>query len=130
MAVKPANPSPLVVSTTAKGLGINTDLLQQHRGSTTSQMSSHESEDEGSLPSLDFSLLSFDGEHSGRKGSQSALNTPVTERSEWLSMSPSTFAAQLPGSNSSLTVPNVKALDRVASVGRSNRWSRLVGNRP
>lgn len=128
-ALRPVNPSPLVVSTTAKGLGINTNMssLQEHRGSTTSHMSSRSSEDEGSLPSLDFSLLSFDGEHSGRKGSQSALNTPVTEKSEWICASPVALVPTLPGSGS-LAVPNVKGLDRVASVGRGNRWSRLMGN--
>lgn len=133
-------------STTAKGLGINTAAsttaagsstststshthalaaLAGHRGSTASHMSSLESEDEGSLPSLDFSHLSFDGEHTGRKGSHSALTTPVHEKNEWMQMSPAvTTAPGLPSATLAVPAPQ-KGLDRVVSVGRASRWGRL-----
>lgn len=123
---RPTNPSPLILSTTPKGLGINT-ALDQHRGSMASQLSTLESEDEGSLPSLDLSVLSFDGESSSRKNSVSALNTPVTDRSEFLHRSPATMHGQLPGSH--LTVQAPKGVDRAVSIGRASKWGRLVGGK-
>lgn len=129
------NPSPLIVSTTPtptpsavpKGLGINT-TLDQHRGSMASQLSTLESEDEGSLPSLDLSVLSFD-ESTSRKGSISALHTPVTERSEWLHKSPTVVHEKLPTTGTTLSVQTPKGIDRAVSVGRASKWGRLVGGK-
>lgn len=140
MAVaRPITPSPLNSSVTvplSKGLGINTGpssgtaaILAQHRGSTASQLSTQESEDEGSLPSLDFSTLSLDGDHAGRKGSISALNTPITERSEWLHVSPATHAAALPGSTLAVPANTKPMLDRTTSTGRASRWGRMVASK-
>ena len=132
------NPSPLIVSTTPtpttpRGLGINTTTttttittLDQHRGSMASQLSTLESEDEGSLPSLDLSVLSFD-EPPSRQGSISALHTPVSDRSEFLHKSPTLMHDKLPAGNLSLQTP--KGVDRAVSVGRASKWGRLVGGK-
>jgi hypothetical protein len=116
--------SPLIESTTPKGLGINTEMssdfgLDQHRGSTSSAVSSSPSgleSDDSSVPSLDFSVLSLDespSPSSSMTGTRSAVQTPVTEKSEWLQVNPG------------LTVP--KGLERAVSIQRVTKWGRLAG---
>jgi hypothetical protein len=112
--------SPLIESTIPKGLGINTSMssdfgLDQHRGSTSSNVSGVESDD-SSVPSLDFSVLSLDGSpspSSSMTGTRSAVQTPVTEKSEWMQVNPG------------LTVP--KGLERAISIQRVTKWGRLAG---
>jgi len=116
--------SPLIESTIPKGLGINTAMSSsmssdfgrdQHRGSTSSNVSGVES-DVSSVPSLDFSVLSLDespSPSSSMTGPRSAVQTPVTEKSEWMQVNPG------------LTVP--KGLERAQSIQRVTKWGRLAG---
>jgi hypothetical protein len=123
MGSRPNIGSPLIESTTPppKGLGINTtQALDQHRGrgscSSNGSSTSNVSSDAGSVPSLDFSTLSLDEESptsSISNGTRSAVQTPVTEKSEWVQV------------NSSLVVP--KGLERAQSVQRVSKWGRLAG---
>lgn len=129
LASRPNVRSPLIESTVPpplpKGLGINTTLnpsfgLDQHRGSTSSNASSspsNQESDTGSVPSLDFSVLSFDESPSPSSsvsmGTRSAVQTPVAEKSEWLQVNPT------------LTVP--KGLERAQSKQRVSKWGRLAG---
>lgn len=126
LAVRPTVPSPLIESTTPRGLGINTKVnspqLEQHRGSTSSNMSSSSGlESDTSTPSLDFSILSLDGDSQGSMaGSRSALNTPVSDKSEWMQL-PQGISATAAG----LTVP--KGLERAVSTQRVTKWGRVAG---
>jgi hypothetical protein len=130
MAVRPAIPSPLIESTTPRGLGINTTprigspLLDEHRGSTSSNMSSMSGleSDDSMTPSLDFSVLSLDSNSpSSTVGtSRSALNTPVSEKSEWMPVG----QGLLP-TTAGLTVP--KGLERAVSMQRVTKWGRVAG---
>lgn len=133
LASRPNVRSPLIESTTPKGLGINTTMpstmpmpsefgLDQHRGSTSSAVSSSPSgmeSDDSSVPSLDFSVLSLDEASSPSSsvytgnGTRSAVQTPMTEKTEWLQVNPG------------LTVP--KGLERAVSIQRVTKWGRLAG---
>jgi hypothetical protein len=96
---------------------MSTDFgLDQHRGSTASNISGVGSDD-SSVPSLDCSVLSLDSADSSPislgSGTRSAVQTPVTEKSEWLQVNPG------------LTVP--KGLERAVSIQRVSKWGRLAG---